>query len=707
MKTNLKFAVGVLVMLLLPGVCMAQAELGVRLSSMYERFIEQGDERVFLQTDRDKYALGDTILVRAFLFPEPTVEKRYIESRFVYVDLINSAGVVVNREKILHDTISNSFIGYVRMYDNVEPGEYELQAYTYWMQNKGVDAFFKKRIYISGPENSELVSGSVDNMTSEFGVVFTPEGGSLIAGHVQKVAFAANNSAIEWSGWVVKDAEKRVVDLKPDEYGYGSFSFTPEAGSSYFAVIKLSYGEMRFPLPKVVSEGAFSFNMTEGENGGMRYKVLHTPDVTIDGKFILAYTNFDFLGFIQAKEEGIIELDSTVSDGIVNFALLDEQGKIYADRSWYYINNKCAVADLTLTESVDNKSDLTLTLDPSDEIEGVDVAVSVVPLENLNEASLNNGIYSYMNFTSHFDYPIENPGYYLSDQERLNDLLILKRCKFGDLVEMESLLEKYQSTIFSKEYDMILEGYVVNRKGKPVTSSVIKRKGEWIQSGRVYLEGEDEMIYFLYPDRTGYFKRGEIFWDNEMRFFSEYGYHMGLKTIHLMLLLPEYLNEFDYSYLDAQNLKPTVGKKSVEWTDNKARYKITKPIGRVMMPPIGGSSGALTGGYPFVWSSLPPSLAGGTMNLPEQFEPAIRSYIKVEIKPSMRRLTHFAPQRRRHVGYDAEKTYNWSWMAKIDKDNPYKITLPSGVQSKGYAVIVNGVDNSGNPIQKIWKIVKN
>lgn len=168
----------------------------------------------------------------------------------------------------------------------------------------------------------------------------------------------------------------------------------------------------------------------------------------------------------------------------------------------------------------------------------------------------------------------------------------------------------------------------------------------------------------------------------------------------------EYLNEFEYSYLDKQNMKPIAAKKSTEWTDTKARYRITKSLNSVIMPPLGGNSTALTGGYPFAWSSLPPSLEGGTITLPEQFEPATRSYIKVEVKPSMRRLTRFAPQRRRAVGYDSDMTYNWKWMVKIDNDNPLLITLPSAADFKGYAVIVNGVDSNGNPIQKVWKIVE-
>lgn len=70
---------------------------------------------------------------------------------------------------------------------------------------------------------------------------------------------------------------------------------------------------------------------------------------------------------------------------------MDEQGKIYSDRAWYYTNNYGHTADLTLNQA-DNVSDILLSLNAQEGVDEVNVAISVVPLENLNDASLNNGV---------------------------------------------------------------------------------------------------------------------------------------------------------------------------------------------------------------------------------------------------------------------------------------------------------------------------
>ena len=119
-----------------------QSNIEGRLISMLEKFKQHENERLYVHTDRDLYVIGDTILVKATLFPKPSPKIADGDSRFVYLDLVNSDGKVMNREKIIIDSITGTFNGYVRLYDNVEPGEYEIQAYTYWMQNNGKEGFF-------------------------------------------------------------------------------------------------------------------------------------------------------------------------------------------------------------------------------------------------------------------------------------------------------------------------------------------------------------------------------------------------------------------------------------------------------------------------------------------------------------------------------------------------------------------------------------
>ena len=84
-----------------------QSNIEGRLISMLEKFKQHENERLYVHTDRDLYVIGDTILVKATLFPKPSPKIADGDSRFVYLDLVNSDGKVMNREKIIIDLSSD------------------------------------------------------------------------------------------------------------------------------------------------------------------------------------------------------------------------------------------------------------------------------------------------------------------------------------------------------------------------------------------------------------------------------------------------------------------------------------------------------------------------------------------------------------------------------------------------------------------------
>lgn len=680
----------------------AQEKLIQRLNAINEKLVVQYNEKVFVQTDRDLYELGDTINVRAFLFSNSLNNEDLQKSRFVYIDLVDKDGVVKNREKILYDSLSNSFMGYVRMYDNIDVGEYELQAYTYWMQNNGVKSFFRKKVYVINGSKTDISIVSDKCGDAESGIKFFPEGGELIAGFAQKIGFISMGNEHGTIGYVKDDNGEKIADIVADQNGYGVITLTPESGNSYVAVVKLREGiESSISLPDVKENSAYALTLERAGDNNISYKILHTDDVTLLDKYILVYNSDAFFGLSKAKESGVIKLDSTVTTDIIKFALVDEIGKVFSSRAWYYADRNKPLAELNVATVTDSQqlSSISLNVGDGSELdESMDLAISIIPLEELYGTSMQKGVSSYVNLTSEFDYQIANPDCYLTDENRLNDLLISKRYEFKDLSEVEEWLKSCENGPFIREEDMILEGYIVNRKGKPVTNNIVERSGKLIRNGVVSLEGDDDMIYFIYPDNNGYFKRGEVLWDNEIRFFSEYECFMGNRTIYLDLVEPTFLNKFDYAYLAKQNTRPKVDKHSTEWTDRQARTVVRKSLqGIDMYMPL--SMPAISGG-PVYTSYKNPELPYSA-TAPKGGNRAVRSYIKVETKPSMRRLISFAPQRRRNVEGDGE-TATWQRRVVVTSQQPFTLVLPDKRPgSKGYAVIINGVDSNGNPVEKI------
>ena len=104
------------------------------------------NEKIHLHTDRSLYMGGDTLWFRAYLVnaldnkPEKT-------SRYVYAELVNPFGNVVNRVKIRQDTDS-LYYGYLPLDIDLPGGEYTIRAYTRYMENSGESFFFRKPVRV-------------------------------------------------------------------------------------------------------------------------------------------------------------------------------------------------------------------------------------------------------------------------------------------------------------------------------------------------------------------------------------------------------------------------------------------------------------------------------------------------------------------------------------------------------------------------------
>ena len=679
----------------------AQSNLEVRINSIRENYKEHTNEKLYLQTDRDFYAVGDTILVRAFLFPEPSPKISDGESRFIYLDLVNDEGKVLNREKIIIDTTTNIFSGYVRLYNNVKHGKYEIQAYTYWMQNRGKESFFTKKIFVSDSPFSGLTIGNENDLDSNLCIEFFPEGGSLIHGKRQKVAFKIDGYNIlseNFSGYIEDENGTRITDIEPDIYGFGIFYLIPDCNNKYYAKLKSGDEDLcTFALPETKGGNAIAINIESSVNNPLKYQLLATQDIAIDDKYILIYTDKDIVALIDAKERGALSIDSTVKEGILYFAVIDKNGDMYSCRAWYIENVTELQPQLSLTLCDNRQTELKISI--QDLMTSANLAVSIVPLKYLTEESLNHGIHSYVTACSELSFDIPNPQFYLESNNKINDLLIVQKPKFNSLKELEDLLDRYNSNGFTKESDMILEGYVINRRGKKMTNNIVKRSGQLIRNGVVSLRGEDYMTYFVYPDNNGYFKRGEIFWDNETRFFSDYETYAGVRDIYLDLNEPTFLNEFDYSYLAMQNTKPKVDKHSDEWTDSQERRREKHRVYGADMYMI---SPSVPGG-PITSSYNNPELSQHTTS---KFDvKASKSYIRAKNRPSMRRLIEFAPQKKRTVGYNKEMTLYWNENVTIDSATPLVVSIPQKDKTQQeYAIIINGITTKGLPIEKTWII---
>lgn len=127
-------------------------------TSIEKLFLEQissyPHEKIYAQTDRSIYVSGETVWFRIHLV-DALFLKQANASRYVYLELINPIGKVVERVKIRPDS-TGCFYGQLQLSQELEEGNYSLKAYTRFMQNLGEDYFFHKTIYVTDPLSRKI-----------------------------------------------------------------------------------------------------------------------------------------------------------------------------------------------------------------------------------------------------------------------------------------------------------------------------------------------------------------------------------------------------------------------------------------------------------------------------------------------------------------------------------------------------------------------
>ena len=110
-------------------------------------------EKVYLHTDRERYTAGEYIWFRAYR-TDAASHVPGVYSRFVYVELYNQRGALVERLKVREE--DGVFHGSLKLDPYLAAGKYCLRAYTYWMQNFDEDFYFKKEIDIESAALPDL-----------------------------------------------------------------------------------------------------------------------------------------------------------------------------------------------------------------------------------------------------------------------------------------------------------------------------------------------------------------------------------------------------------------------------------------------------------------------------------------------------------------------------------------------------------------------
>lgn len=411
-------------------------------------------QKLYLHVDREFYFTGDTLWFAAYLLEGQTYITT-LGSCNLYVDLINTDGKIIKNELFpIQDGLGS---GYISLSDSAGlEGNFRLRAFTDYLKNFGNDAFFTKTIRVSAVKNSfELASeqhSEVELVTqsspaqftlkdsihkldlkpagekTEIDVQFFPEGGFLLAGESNCVAFKAidkTGKGIEISGKLFDENGDWVLNFLSFYKGAGKFYFYPKSGKNYKAKID-GYPELYFPLPEIKETGAKLKLVNQDEN--KIQLVVQGKNNDRNQQFYLVclhrgeglfYKEID-----RKKINSVLKIDAgQLRGGINRFVLLDNNLNPVSERLVFKENQNNENIEIRLNnESFSTRDEVQLHLKSDNFIENelARVSISVVDENYINAAGIPQNIASYLLLDSELKGHIDSPAGYLISDENLN-----------------------------------------------------------------------------------------------------------------------------------------------------------------------------------------------------------------------------------------------------------------------------------------------
>jgi hypothetical protein len=295
-------------------------------------------ERIYLHYDKSTYAPGETIWFKAYLmqtiFPVD-------ESKTVYIDWTDENG------KLLLHSISpiedGTAFGQFDIPENYAGQYIHAKAYTKWMLNFDSVFLYNKDLRILSDSNSSPVS---KNMIKPE-LAFFPEGGDVIGGVTNKIAFKANDQfgrPIKIKGEIKNNKGVVVDELNVVHDGMGYFFMMPQAGETFSATWEDEKGtQHKTELPAVKNSGVSLQVTVVGTRRNFLVSAAPASVSEINSVHIIGtmYQQpvFNITKVLkEGRSEGIIPTQSLPS-GVLTITVFDSQWKPLAERITY-VNNE-------------------------------------------------------------------------------------------------------------------------------------------------------------------------------------------------------------------------------------------------------------------------------------------------------------------------------------------------------------------------------
>ena len=460
----------------------------------------QVQEKVYVHTDNECYFVGDTLWYKAYVVRADQLVPTDM-SRILYVELLSPDGLLVERQNIIISPTGHT-CGQFVLPDSLYSGFYELRAYTRWMLNfnTGSQRYSKQDSwYFYNKDMAEDFFRTWDDLYSrvfpvyskseqpgdyderrmyqrpkqdipqpkkdKLVVSFYPEGGHLIAGVENRVAFEAVDQygeAINIKG-VIRGDNGQSQTIETEHMGRGVFTITPSE-KRLEAQFTFRGKKYEIALPRAEQQG-MAIRM---DNHQLRIDAKDMPHDKDYAVCILCRGSLKYFEPYDITNRQLeIPLDS-LSTGVNELTVFDSDGRIWASRQFFVNHHDYDTALITPEEKVQP----TKTYQPYERIEMPVVCQGVtapttfslsIRDTNTDEPTYNNGnLMTDMLLSSDLRGFIASPAYYFEADDAVHrhhlDLLLMvqgwRKYKWNELADTTHTM-RYQP-----ETTMTVEGTV-------------------------------------------------------------------------------------------------------------------------------------------------------------------------------------------------------------------------------------------------------
>ncbi|MBQ8593575.1 MAG: hypothetical protein IJ467_04695 [Bacteroidaceae bacterium] len=378
-------------------------------------------EKLYLHTDKPYYAAGDTIWFRGTLVNADT-HSYLVKTNYIYVELLTPTDSLVTRKKLKRDGLC--FHNNIPLEVDLPEGDYYLRGYTEWMRNFDNCYFFSRKISVCNQMNK----GKTPVVKSyDYAVTFLPEGGPLLGGVRQRIAFIAQRSdghSEEVQGKIYIEGGDTLAHFASIHNGMGMVELEVPVGKRVFArTISQTGGEVRtFPLP-VAESNAYALKVCSIQDTLLEVSVLSSAGTPLlDGLQVVTHTRGIYTGIYPVKAGTVTIATGAWKDGISQLLLCTATGETLSRRLVFIHNNLHTETwqlktDRPLYGARERMQiDFTLAGEGWNSLQG-DFSVSVTDAHAIEPDLAGDNIVSNLLLNSDLKGEIESPGWYFQDEE--------------------------------------------------------------------------------------------------------------------------------------------------------------------------------------------------------------------------------------------------------------------------------------------------